>query len=259
MPELDLFTLCGLIMMFVIGPTVGNYATSVVYRLPKGETPFEKHPYCGDCGTMLTPRDLFPIWSYVLSKGKCRYCGVKIRPSYTVIEVACGVLFMANFIAFGVSESFILLTALGVFLITLAALEYHEGKLFSLMLVFCFFTAALHRVLAEGSLFPMVQSSFLCFFVALGIWKLLSLRMPSLRREHSPEQTGYQLPAFVVLAGLIGTALPLSLCVIAVAVSVAAYALQRLIWRWDFMSGAVSLGIWLTLLYTAYEQSKISL
>lgn len=54
------FMLCGIILMLAIGPAVGNYACSVVYRLPRGKTPFERHPYCGHCNADLKPIDLFP-------------------------------------------------------------------------------------------------------------------------------------------------------------------------------------------------------
>ena len=127
------FLLSGIILMAVVGPAIGNYATSVVYRLPFGQTPFEKNPYCGHCGTMLQPKDLFPIFSYLSTRGKCRYCGGKIRSSFTWIEVSCGIVFITDFLVFGVSELFLLVTALATFMITLAALEYHEQKLFTLV------------------------------------------------------------------------------------------------------------------------------
>src|SRR5688572_30305026 len=109
-------TAYAIILFFLIGPAVGNFATSVVYRLPRAQTPFEKHPYCGGCGTMLSPKDLFPLLSYFLLRGKCRYCGMKIRFSYTAIELACGALFALNFLLFGISEDFILISTLSVFL-----------------------------------------------------------------------------------------------------------------------------------------------
>jgi leader peptidase (prepilin peptidase) / N-methyltransferase len=67
------FIIIGIIWMLVLGPAVGNYACSVVYRLPRGKTPFERHPYCGHCNADLKPIDLFPIWSWLSTKGKCRF------------------------------------------------------------------------------------------------------------------------------------------------------------------------------------------
>ena len=49
------FLLIGIVCMVVIGPAVGNYACSVVYRLPRGKTPFERHPFCGHCNADLKP------------------------------------------------------------------------------------------------------------------------------------------------------------------------------------------------------------
>src|SRR5690349_8076964 len=111
---MDFDIVAGLIFMCVLGPAVGNYACSVVYRLPRSQTPFEKKPYCGHCGTMLKPIDLFPLISFILTRGKCRYCGDPIRASYFVIELLCLAVFIINFLSLGMSDSFLLLTAFSV-------------------------------------------------------------------------------------------------------------------------------------------------
>ena len=36
--------------------------------------------------------DLIPILSYIFLKGKCRYCGQKIRPRYLVLEILSGLV-----------------------------------------------------------------------------------------------------------------------------------------------------------------------
>ncbi|MFZ8393333.1 prepilin peptidase, partial [Staphylococcus aureus] len=76
--------------MLVLGPAVGNYACSVVFRLPRGQTPFERHPFCGHCNADLKPVDLFPILSWLSTRGRCRYCGGEIPALYTVVELICG-------------------------------------------------------------------------------------------------------------------------------------------------------------------------
>ena len=168
-------TAIGVIMMIVLGPAVGNYATSVVYRLPFGQTPFEKNPYCGDCGTMLAPKDLFPILSFLSTLGKCRYCGVKIRPSYTAVEVACGIIFVVNYLLFGISEDFILITTIEVFLVILCGLEYHEGKIYTLIWTYIVALAAILRVLHDGSIYPFFYTAFTMLFIGIVGWRSMVL------------------------------------------------------------------------------------
>lgn len=234
-------TLIGLIMMLIIGPAIGNYATSVVYRLPRGQTPFEKHPYCGSCNTLLAPKDLFPIWSYVFLRGKCRYCGVHIPPVHTVVEVASGLLFVVNFLVLGFGEPFLLLTALGVFWIMLAALEHQQGKLYPLLLSFCFFLAALPRLMADGSIYPTIQSGFILFVAAVVLWRIASFRN---RKTFNPEATGYRVPPFAILAALAGVCLPLPEAATALAIAGVLYAAQRLLFKWNLTSAAIGVAVW---------------
>jgi prepilin signal peptidase PulO-like enzyme (type II secretory pathway) len=160
-------TLIGLIFMLVLGPAFGNYACSIVYRLPLGKTPFERHPYCGHCNADLKPIDLYPILSYVMTRGTCRYCGGKIPGIYTVIELACLVLFVVTFLRFGISESFLLYTAAGFFAITLAAIQYQQGWLSATIYSYAFLALALERTRAEGTIYGWVTTSITVLVLAL--------------------------------------------------------------------------------------------
>lgn len=241
---MDTETLIGLIMMIVIGPAIGNYATSVVYRLPRAQTPFEKHPYCGSCNTLLQPKDLFPIWSYVFLRGRCRYCSVKIPAIHTVVELACGAIFIGNFLLLGFSENFILYSALFTFWVILSALEHQQRKLYPLILTFCFFLAAMPRLLADLSIYPMVQSSFILFFVLIVAWKISAPKT-----KHSAEQTGYRIPEWAIMAALAGITLPLPFAGAALILAGILYAIQRAVYGWKIASPAVGVAVWLMLLY----------
>lgn len=194
-------TLIGVIWMIVLGPAVGNYATSVVFRLPFGQTPFEKNPYCDNCGTMLQPKDLFPILSWLSTRGKCRYCHTPFRASYTFIEIACGIIFVTDYLLFGMSETFLMVTAIGVFLVILAGLAYHEGKLYKLIWTYVVGLCAVYRVLQEGSLYPMGGSMFTMLFVSILLWRAAVL----VKRADDK-----QMPMFIWLAVMIGIAIPLA-------------------------------------------------
>ena len=49
--------------------------------------------YCDNCNHSLNWYDLIPILSFVINKGKCRYCHKKISIMYVIIELLCGLLF----------------------------------------------------------------------------------------------------------------------------------------------------------------------
>ena len=83
------------IIIFIIGTLFGSFYTLAVYRIPKRQDIVHTHSYCPNCNHKLGLLDLFPIFSYILLGGKCRYCKEKIRPRYLILEALSGILFVA--------------------------------------------------------------------------------------------------------------------------------------------------------------------
>ena len=83
------------ILLFIIGTLFGSFYTLAVYRIPKRQDITHTHSYCPKCNHKLGFLDLIPLFSYVLLKGKCRYCKEKIRPRYFLLEALSGTLFVS--------------------------------------------------------------------------------------------------------------------------------------------------------------------
>ncbi len=83
------------VLIFIIGILFGSFYTLAVYRIPKRQDITHTHSYCPNCNHKLGFLDLVPIISYVVLKGKCRYCKEKIRPRYLILETLSGLLFVA--------------------------------------------------------------------------------------------------------------------------------------------------------------------
>jgi len=86
-------------IIYIIGSFFGSFFTLAVYRIPRKEDILIKHSYCPNCNHKLGFFDLFPILSYLFLGGKCRYCKMKIRPRYLILEVLSGLTFVI--LAFG--------------------------------------------------------------------------------------------------------------------------------------------------------------
>ncbi len=83
------------LFIFIIGIVFGSFYTLAVYRIPKKEDILHTHSYCPECQHKLGFLDLIPLFSYAFLRGKCRYCGKKIRPRYFIIEFISGCFFVA--------------------------------------------------------------------------------------------------------------------------------------------------------------------
>ena len=89
------------ITVFVFGIIIGSFLNVCIYRIPKEESIAYPPSHCGSCGHNLKVIDLVPIFSWLLLKGKCRYCGEKVSKQYPIVEGATGLLFVFLYLKFG--------------------------------------------------------------------------------------------------------------------------------------------------------------
>jgi prepilin signal peptidase PulO-like enzyme (type II secretory pathway) len=80
---------------FVFGTVIGSFANAVIWRLRTGETVVRGRSYCPSCRTTLSASDLIPLLSWLLLRGRCRYCEKEIGAHYPAVELAMGALFLA--------------------------------------------------------------------------------------------------------------------------------------------------------------------
>lgn len=88
-------------IIFLYGIVIGSFLNVVILRVPKGENIVTKRSHCTQCSHVLHWYDLFPLFSYLFLKGRCRYCGAKISLQYPIIEAANGVLWVITFLIGG--------------------------------------------------------------------------------------------------------------------------------------------------------------
>ena len=108
-------------VLFMIGALVGSFCTLAVYRIPLGKDITHERSFCPNCNHKLNFLDLIPILSYIFLRGKCRYCGNKIRARYIIIEVLAGfsaVLLGASFNFKILEASKLVFLILGILYIT---------------------------------------------------------------------------------------------------------------------------------------------
>jgi leader peptidase (prepilin peptidase)/N-methyltransferase len=78
--------------LFVLGACVGSFLNVLIYRLPRGESIVFPGSHCPSCGRPIRWYDNIPILSWLVLRGKCRYCKRPISPQYIIIEISSAVL-----------------------------------------------------------------------------------------------------------------------------------------------------------------------
>lgn len=82
------------IYVFIIGIVCGSFFSLAIYRIPKGQDIIHTRSYCPNCKHKLSFWDMIPLFSYIGLKGKCRYCKRKISPTYFLLELLSGIVFV---------------------------------------------------------------------------------------------------------------------------------------------------------------------
>lgn len=84
------------IIGLMIGAAIGSFLNVVIYRMPRllslGKP---KHSFCPNCNHQLDMADLVPLFSWIMSGGKCRHCTEKVPARYFWVELINGVLWAA--------------------------------------------------------------------------------------------------------------------------------------------------------------------
>ncbi|MCM2276760.1 MAG: prepilin peptidase [Oligoflexia bacterium] len=95
-------------MALSVGLIIGSFLNVVVARLPHDQSVIRPRSRCPGCGKGIAWYDNVPVVSYLVLRGKCRHCSMRISPRYPIIELLTGTLFFAAMAQFGLSPALLL-------------------------------------------------------------------------------------------------------------------------------------------------------
>ncbi|SFC41420.1 leader peptidase (prepilin peptidase) / N-methyltransferase [Alkalibacterium subtropicum] len=104
-----------ILTFFLYGLVFGSFFNVVGLRVPTKSLFNPKRSYCDTCERTLTWKELIPVWSFAVQKGRCRGCRQSISPLYPVMELTTGLLFAFTYYLTGFSPELML----GLLLISL--------------------------------------------------------------------------------------------------------------------------------------------
>ena len=99
--------------IFVLGLCFGSFLNVCIYRLPLGISAITPRSACPKCKHGIALYDNMPVLSWLILRGRCRYCKAKISPRYLIIELLTGLLFLVCYWYFGFTISTIKYCAFG--------------------------------------------------------------------------------------------------------------------------------------------------
>jgi leader peptidase (prepilin peptidase) / N-methyltransferase len=157
------------ILIFLFGTALGSFVAVIANRYNTGLPWVKGRSICFSCNTELQKKDLFPIFSFIFLRGKCRYCGSKIPKETIFIELLMGFLSVLIALKTGLFVfNFSLLLATNYLLIT---------SIFAVILLISVYDLK-HFIIPDS------------FLISFFIFSLFYTLLPA---TNLPAQTGYFL------------------------------------------------------------------
>lgn len=139
----------GFIITILLGFIIGSFLNVIIYRVPimmkrdwhlqsceiLGQQSTWTHEeislvmpnsHCPHCKTPIKPWHNIPVLSYLLLKGRCKYCSTQISCRYLIIELLTGLVSGITFWRFGYTWHMGLVLILGWGLIAASAIDLAE-------------------------------------------------------------------------------------------------------------------------------------
>ncbi len=91
--------------LFMVGAVVGSFLNVCIYRIPQHPTLLGQlrglvwpGSQCPGCGKRILRRDNIPVLGWLMLRGRCRNCRMRISPRYPLIELFNGLLFVLLYV-----------------------------------------------------------------------------------------------------------------------------------------------------------------
>ncbi|QZY56981.1 prepilin peptidase [Crassaminicella profunda] len=120
------------LFILVLGLLIGSFLNVCIWRIPRRESIVYPGSHCPKCNTTLKPMDLIPVFSFLVYRGKCRYCDVKISMQYPIIELMHAMIYLFLYYRYGYS------------------LEFMEYALLSSLIIVISFIDIDHQIIPDG-------------------------------------------------------------------------------------------------------------
>ena len=75
------------LLSLIFGGIIGSFANMLIYRLPLNKSIVFPGSFCPTCTASLSWKNLIPVISFVIQKGKCSSCSSLIGARYFIVEL----------------------------------------------------------------------------------------------------------------------------------------------------------------------------
>ncbi len=107
----------------LFGLAIGSFLNVVIARLPAGRSLVRPRSTCPGCSALLKWYDNIPVLSFLVLRGRCRTCGMRISWRYPIVEMVTAVVLVLAYVALGPTADFAVAVVLLPALIAITGID----------------------------------------------------------------------------------------------------------------------------------------
>lgn len=142
-------TACYATLTFIFGLLIGSFLNVCIYRIPLGQSVMTIPSHCCSCGKKIKWYDLMPLISYIILRGKCRFCKERISIRYPLVEILNAVIYILIYQTFGLSIQMAGFAILASALVVIAFIDYDLKIIPDIIIVFLIVVGIIYSILAR--------------------------------------------------------------------------------------------------------------
>lgn len=108
----------------LVGMVFGSFFMVIAMRVPLGQSIIVPRSHCHYCKYVLKPKELIPIISFCIQRGRCTNCKSEISILYVVFEFVTGMIFLLTVYMIGVERELIIILSLFSLLLIISVTDY---------------------------------------------------------------------------------------------------------------------------------------
>jgi len=112
-----------LALCFVFGACIGSFLNVCIYRMPRHLSIVSPGSTCPVCKKRLPYYTSIPIISFLVLRGRCRFCGCPVSLQYPVVECLTGMVAVITCLTFGLTPEALVWFAFAAVLIVVSGID----------------------------------------------------------------------------------------------------------------------------------------
>ena len=203
-----------ILLVVAFGAIFGSFISAASWRLPREENLISESSQCRSCKAKLGAKDLIPVFSWLLSRGKCRHCGAGIGKRYILCELLTIAIFVVNHQIFGLTVEFFVVTTASIGILILIISDFETYIIPDTSQVLLLISGLAHAFLLEKEWQGLAIGAISGLIISLGLrqifmWVLkkdpLGLGDVKLFAIAGIWIGGLLMPFYLILSGILGT------------------------------------------------------